>query len=159
MLPEGGSASLLQAAPNQMPSEGMKEKELQMVKIGARIIQDSSGVETAEAAKIRYAGQNSKLGTIISNVQDAFIRALELAQMFMGGEGDVKYALNMDFYDATLDPQQIVAMMQLVDRGEITKGDMRDRLRKAGWIDPDRTDDELDEEGEIMEIDLMPSTE
>ena len=53
LLPENGNAMLLQAGENQMPLKGMEIKEDQMVKIGTRIIQDQSGIETAEAAKHR----------------------------------------------------------------------------------------------------------
>ncbi|MCP4493083.1 MAG: DUF4055 domain-containing protein [Gammaproteobacteria bacterium] len=155
MLPEGGSAALLQANPNQMPSEGMKVKEEQMVKIGAKIIVDAGGVETAEAAKIRFAGQNSKLGTVVTNAEEAIITSLNWCMEFMGTDGENVLQINREFYEAAIDPQLIIAKMQLLDRGVLAVSDVRSNLRKAGVIHPERTDEEI--EAEIGDITpLMP---
>jgi len=152
LLPEGGSAELLQAAPNSMPKEGMEMKEQQMIMIGARLIQDSSGIETAEAAKIRFAGQNSKLGVIVKNVEEAIIKCLMWAQEFMGGEQEVTIEINKEFYDKSLDAQQIMAIIQLADRGTLSESDLRDISRKAGLTD--KTDDELDAERDTFGFNL-----
>ena len=148
LLPTDGAASLLQANANQMPSEGMKAKESQMVKIGAKIIADNSGgVETAETAKIRFAGQNSKLGTVVSNVESAIERCLAWCTEFMGGNPDNnEIEINKQFYDATINPQLIVAKIQLMDRGVISVQDVRASLRKSGLIDSDKTDEEIDDQ-------------
>jgi len=152
LLPEGGNATLLQASENQMPLKGMEMKEVQMVKIGTRIIQDQSGTETAEAAKIRFSGQNSKLGSIISNVESAFTRCFLWAMEFMGGTSEPKIYVNKEFYDATVDPQLLMAQIQLMDRGVIAKSDIRHVMRKANLIDAERTDDMLDDESESEDM-------
>lgn len=147
LLPEGASAGLLQVAPNIMPREGMIDKEAQAIKLGARLISDSSGTETAEAAKIRFAGQNSKLGTVVGNIQAGFIQAIEYAMEFMGGEG-VELEINTDFYDKSLDPQMVMAQIQLLDRGIIAKKDFRGVLRAGSLIKSDRTDEDIEAEAE-----------
>lgn len=148
LLPEGGSATLLQANSNQMPEKGMEIKEQQMIKIGARIIQDSSGVETAEAAKIRFGGQNSKLGTIVGNVESALIQCLEWVMLFMGGTGDNTLEFNRDFYDKSADPQLLIARIQLLDRGVISKEVVQDKLRQEGEIAADVTNEDIDASAE-----------
>ena len=148
LLPEGGSASLLQADANTQPLEGMKEKELQMVKIGARVIQDNSGQETAEAAKIRFSGQNSELATIVGNIEDAMIKALEWVGMFMGSDGENKITINREFYSASLGAQEAMALIQFADRGDISQEDIRKRLKKSGWLDEDRDSKDIDSENE-----------
>ena len=148
LLPETGSATLLQADSNQMPEKGMEMKEQQMIKIGTRIIQDQTGNETAEAAKIRFTGQNSKLGSIIKNVEAAFTQCYEWAKIFMGGTGETTISINKEFYDVSIDPQMLVAHIQLMDRGVIAKADMRDLMRKGNLIDSGRTDDEIDSDAE-----------
>ena len=140
-LPENGTAGLLQAAPNSMPIEGMRQKEEQMIKIGARIIADSSGTETAEAAKIRFSGQNSKLSAVIGNIEDAIKKAFRWAGEFMGGDGEIEFKLNRQFYDSTIDPQKLIANIQMLDRGVIGMTDFREMLRKAADIT--RTDEEI----------------
>ena len=153
LLPEGGSAQLLQASENQMPLKGMEIKEQQMVKIGTRIIQDVSGTETAEAAKIRFAGQNSKLGSIIINVEAAFYKCFEWAMEFMGGTQEPEFYINKEFYDATIDPQLLMAQIQLMDRGVIGKQDLRHLMRRANLIDSERTDEDLD--GDVESEDML----
>lgn len=148
LLPEGGKSSLLQASENQMPSKGMEMKEAQMIKIGARIIQDASGQETAEAAKIRFGGQNSKLGIIVGNVEAALNECIMWAAEFMGGSGENEVTLNREFYDKSIDPQLVIASIQLLDRGVIATSDMRQKLRDSGLISSDREDEEIDAEVE-----------
>lgn len=150
MLPVGGSAELLQANENQMPSKGMELKELQMMKIGARLIQDTSGNETVDAAKVRFTGQNSKLSSIIQNVESAFIQCYAWASMFMGGNPESTITINKEFYDATIDPQMVVAQIQLVDRGVIAVNDLRDNLRTGNLIKPDRTNDDIEGDAETI---------
>ena len=152
LLPIDSNASLLQAAPNQMPERGMELKEQQMVKIGTRIIQDSTGAETAEAAKIRFAGQNSKLGSLIVNVEAGFTKALEWLGEFMGGEGDITLDINKEFYDSTIDPQMLAQAMVLQDRGVIGKTDLRYLLRRSNLLDDERTDQEIDNDAEVVEV-------
>jgi len=150
LLPAGGGAELLQADPNTMPLKGMEIKEAQMIKLGARVIQDQSGAETAEAAKIRFAGQNSKLGAIVSNVEAAFVTCIRWAGEFMGGSVEPEVIINKDLYEVTVDPQLIIASIQLLDRGVIALPDIRQQLRRSGLIDSTRTDEQLDSDAEIV---------
>ena len=152
LLPLDANASLLQAAPNQMPERGMELKEVQMVKIGTRMIQESSGAETAEAAKIRFAGQNSKLGSLIVNVEEAFRKSLTWLGEFMGGEGNIVLNINKEFYDATIDPQMIAQTMMLQDRGVIGMSDVRYLLRRGNLLDSERTDKEIEADSEVFEV-------
>jgi len=152
LLPEGANASLLQAAPNSMPERGMEMKEQQMVKLGAKIITDGAGNETAEAARIRYAGQNSKLATVVGNLESAMVQCFDWCMAFMGGDGDNYYELNHEYYDKSIDPQRIIAEIQLMDRGVTAMTDLRASMREHGIIDSDRTDEDIDAESEIVEI-------
>jgi len=146
LLPEGGAASLLQADSNTMPKEGMEMKERQMIKIGAKIIEETKGTETAEAARIRFGGQNSILGTIVGNVESALLQCFEWAQWFMGAEGENEIEINKHFYEKSADPQLIMARIQLYDRGIMAKTDLRDKLRSENEIDEERTDEDIDED-------------
>lgn len=152
LLPEGASASLLQAGENVMPERGMKEKEIQMVKIGARIIEDSRGNETAEAARMRYAGQTSKLAIVVNNVEEALELCLEWAAMYMGAIGESEIDINREYYDKRVDPQVIMAEIALYDRGLIADKDIRANLRASGRLAEDRTDEDIDLDAEIITI-------
>ena len=152
LLPEGGNGQLLQAESNQMPEKGMERKEKQMIMIGARLIQDSTGAETAEAARIRFGGQNSKIGSLIKNVENAFTQCFMWANEFMGGTVEPELEINKELYDATLDPQLIIAGIQLLDRGVIAKPDLQDKLRAGGFIKSDRTNEEINAEAEQADV-------
>lgn len=143
-LPENGTAMILQPQPNNAHAEAMTQKENQMVLIGARLIQPSKSGETAEAVRIRYSGENSILDNIAQNCSEAIEACLEFACSFMGGNPeDVMFTLNRDFFDTTITPQEIMAMIQLNDGGFIAKSDVTNRLRKTGYIEAARTDDEI----------------
>ena len=158
-LPVGAEATLLQAEPNQMPLEGMREKEKQAVRIGARLIQDNSGEETAEAAKIRFAGQNSELAGIVGNIEDALETVLGWAGEYMGADEDSIVEVNRQFYDATMDAQQAVALIQFADRGDISQADVRSALRRSGWVDSAKTDEDIDEELQDLDLNLTDEDE
>lgn len=150
-LGESSSATMLQAQPNQLADVAMQRKEQQAVMTGARLIMPQSGVETAEAARIRYSSENSVLSTVVNNVSDGIESALEDAAEFMGvSDEEIVYKLNTQFYDRSMDPQLLMAQIQLLDRGIIAESDLRSNVRQAGMIEADRTDDDIKEEaGEV----------
>jgi len=147
VLGETGSASLLQANPNQLVLEAMRLKENQMVMIGARIITDRTANETAEGARIRFASENSVLGDIVGNLSDAILQCIKWVGMFMGVDAeDAMFKINDEFYDKSVDPQMIMSMIQLLDRQIIAEADIFGRLKAAGVVEPDRTLEEIKEE-------------
>jgi hypothetical protein len=54
--------------------------------------------------------------------------------------------MNKEFYDKSLDPSEIMASIQLLDRGIIAKPDMRDKLRESGYLDDQRDDQAIDDD-------------
>jgi len=148
VLGDTGSATLLQADPNQLVSAAMSAKEQQMVAIGARIITDRADRETAEAAKIRFASENSVLGDVVLNLSEGLMQCIEWVGEYMGVEGDPTFQINNEFYDKALDPQLIMSMVTLLDRDIIAERDIFDRLKSAGIVNPERQlDDVRDESG------------
>lgn len=148
-LGKTGSAELVQATESQLARTLLKDKEEQMLMIGARIVQQGGGAETAEAVRIRYSSDNSVLGTIAGNVSEALKRAILDAERFMIGEPDEKgtvFWLNQSFFDETMTAQDILAQVQLWQQGFIAKSDVRTNLRQGGVLEADRTDDKIDEE-------------
>lgn len=148
-LGKSGSAIMLQATETQLARTLMKDKEEQMLMIGARVVQKGSGAETAEAVRIRYSSDNSVLGTIAGNVSEALKRAILDAERFMMDAPDEKgtvFWLNQSFFDETMTAQDILAQVQLWQQGFIAKSDVRVNLRQGGVLEADRTDEKIDEE-------------
>ena len=118
-----------------------------MVMIGARIITDRAGNETAEGARIRFASENSVLGDLVNNLSQGIAQAIEWVCEFMGAQADdVEFQINDEFYDKSVDPQLIMSMVTLLDRSIIAEKDIFDRLKSAGVIDPERTLEEVQDE-------------
>ncbi len=86
------------------------------------------------------------LANVVQNASEAIQTALGWVNLFMGVTFEPVFQINEDFYDKSIDPQTIVAKIQLFDRGIIGKTDIRDTLRKAGEIE--REDEEIDAEAE-----------
>ena len=143
VLGETGNATLVQADANSMVGQAMKDKESQMVMIGARIITDRGQNETAEAARIRFASENSVLGDVVHNLTDGIIQCLKWACLYMGTDEEIEFALNTDFYDRTVDPQMISSMILLLDRGLIGEEDIFKRAKAGGIVDEDRSFDDV----------------
>lgn len=145
-LGEGGSFVTATVPANTGLREAMKDKEEQMVAIGAKLIIQTAANQTAEAARINASSETSVLMTLVSNGSDAICTAISYAQKFMGGDDECEYEINTDFFDSTLNPQEIMALIQLSDRGDIGQAEVRNLLRKSGIIAPDKTDEQLDDE-------------
>ncbi|MGE8458475.1 MAG: DUF4055 domain-containing protein, partial [Pseudomonas alloputida] len=148
-LGKSGDAKLVQATESQLARTLMKDKEEQMLMIGARIVQKAGGAETAEAVRIRYSSDNSVLGTIAGNVSEALKRAILDAERFMMGEPDeagTVFWLNQSFFDETMTAQDILAQVQLWQQGLIAKSDLRTNLRQGGVLEADRTDELIEDE-------------
>lgn len=146
-LGEGGSAQLLQPSPNQLADVAMQRKEEQAVMIGARLITKQADRETAEAAVMRTSGENSILYTIAGNVEEALNRACRFLMRFMSLDvsfDDDIVKINKLFFDKNVDPQVIMAQIQLLDKQLISKKDVRDTLRAYGLVAETRTDENID---------------
>lgn len=146
-LGPNGNASFLQVNPTQVIDEAMKRKEDQAVMLGARLITPNSGVETAEAARIRHGSENSVLATIVANVGAGIKSALGFLAEFQGVESDdIEYELNTKFFDEKLDPQMMMAQIQAHDRGFLAKSDIMSNFRKGGILDSSRTDEDVEDD-------------
>ena len=148
-LGENGNAKLVQASPNQLAEVAMKQKMQQAAQIGARLISEPGGRETAEAARMRYSSQNSVLHTVVMNVNHGIDNCLRLATIFMGGNIDeIEFILNTKFYEETADPNVIAQTILLYDRGLMSKQEVREDLKQKNLVDRNKTDEEYQAEVE-----------
>lgn len=149
-LGKGGSFTSVQAEPNQLADKLMERKEAQMIALGARLIENRGSLETATQAKIDATGQNSVLADMVTNIESAVNQCIAWVGRFMGYDNEVLVKLNRQFFPEDVDPQFIMAGIQLYDRGIIAKADLQDLSRKADIVAKDRTNESIDEEvGEL----------
>ena len=141
-LGESGALTMVQADPNSLPRELMKDKEAQMVALGAQLISSDTG-DTAFATGVKLATNTSALALVVGNVSDAYVQCLNWAMLFMSGEptSEITYAINRDFFPPDMDPQTITAWVSGIQGGILPQTAFNDLLRSADLTA--LTDDEI----------------
>jgi hypothetical protein len=148
-MPTGGSAMLLQAAPNTMPFESMQALERQMIALGAQIVQQRSVQRTATESNNEEAADTSILGACANNVSDAFRTALKFACRFAGeNEAEIDFRINTNLGYVTMTPQEQVQMVANWNAGVIGWSEVRTQFRQAGIATDD--DEAVKQEHELQ---------
>lgn len=125
----GGSVNLLQANPSDIASQAIKDKSDEMVSVGARLIDKQGQNQTAEAARINASSEMSVLEVIVDNVSNGITKAIKWCQVFAGDpESESSFQLNTEFFDNKMTAQELMAVIQLADRGDISDEDMSEIL-------------------------------
>jgi len=147
-LGEGGSFTSVQADANQLADKLQERKEGQMLALGAKLVEQRNPNETAAAAKIDATGENSVLGDLVANVEEGIQRSIEWCGEFMGVDvdGAEAFKMNRQFFDDSVDPQTVMASIQLYDRAVIAKSDLQNVAKRASIVDQDRTNEDIDSE-------------
>lgn len=146
-LPEGGAFSVVQALPNTLSADAMERLEKQMVALGARLLLQGEAVKTADQNRSETAAAHSVLSLSCDNVSAAYTEALRFAARFTGeSEDDIEFAFHTDFTGLSADANLINALVAAWQAGIMPKGEVWSALRQIGVIDPEKTDDDLEEE-------------
>lgn len=148
IVTKGGGIELVQAAENNLIRQAKLDKENEMVMLGAQLIIRGGQAETAEAARIRAGAEASVLDMLTNDLSEDMEAALEDMARFMGlpAEG-IEYQLSTDFFESGLSPQDLSAILQAKTLGVVARYDVRQMIRAGRiGIDPERTDEVIDEE-------------
>lgn len=151
-LGPSGSATLVQADAATALEIAIANKLEDMQRLGAQLITPQGSNETAEAARIRASSESSQLETLVDNASEGIEDALESMALFMGADpNQVSFDLNDELFPSVLSAQDVVELRNLYADGLISREQVWRKLRKAGWIDSEITDDELDQEiGDVI---------
>jgi len=132
-LPENSQAGLLQVAPNSMPFEAMKHKEVQMVALGARLVENRQVRRTASEVTQSNASETSILASCADNVSAAYTKMLGFAARFVGAAPEeCKYELNTDFAMVSLSPEDRMQLIADMQAGALSFTEVRTQLRRVG---------------------------
>jgi hypothetical protein len=133
MLPVGGSAGLLQVAPNNMVFEALTHKEDQMRGLGAKLVNIMDTTKTATQDTRESIEDSSILSNCATNVSAAYQSCLVWAAQFAGtDEAKVVYDLNTDFSTAKMTPAERLQLMKEWQGNAISFTEYRERLRRGG---------------------------
>ena len=150
IITQKGKVELVQASPHNFGTEELTKKEARMVSVGAKLISKEGINQTAEEARINASSEHSVLDHVVGNATDAMTQAIKACAEFMGADPEkVEFDINREFFPRNLAAQEIMAIIQLADRGDIAQSDVRDIVRQAGFIPESRTDEAIDEETEL----------
>ena len=146
LLPEGGSLDIKQAAENTLAEKAMQMKEAQMAALGAMLITGGGSAKTAEQIRTETAATQSALEMVVQNASDMIQLAISHANVFTRSVADFVFEMKPDLRTRQLDAQLILAIVQAWQQGALSVMDRNEMFRSLGMIDPEKTDDEIDEE-------------
>lgn len=145
-LPVGGSFQYATVAADTAIQKELDTLMQSMVMLGARLVQNGEAVKTATQSAGEQDVAHSIVSLCASNVSDAYTVALQYAQMFMGGAGEVSFRLNTDLQVITWDAQTIAALVSAWQSGTMPKNDVIRYFQRIGLIDSEKPlEDVLDE--------------
>lgn len=150
-LPEGASAMLLQAAPNQMPEAAMRMKEEQALSLGAKLVQKTKTVRTATEVMVDTTSETSILHSVADNVSAGMEQGLRWCAAFVGAEVPestdpgaadnvsdnaeiLQYRLNTEFELTRMTANDRLAVLKMWQSGAIAFEEMRDVLKVDGTV-------------------------
>ena len=149
-LPVGGSAGLLQAAPNIMPIEAMRHKEEQFLALGAKLVSPSGKVKTATEAGIDNVTETSVLSSLSANCSVAFQNALQNCMKFVSTNEDseIVFTLNTDFEVSKMGVQERNQLLNEWMKGAISYTEYRNNLRggKVEILEDEEAKKEIEDE-------------
>lgn len=145
-VPMGGDAKMIQAEPNTLVREAMRDKEQQMIALGARLVQRGEAVKTATEAQSDIEAEHSVLSLVVENVSEAYTTAVKWAARYMNVSDEVFIEINRDFNDYSMDAQKIQAVVAAWQAGAVPLSDMLSTFRRSGLIDSEKQIDEIESE-------------
>jgi hypothetical protein len=124
----------------------MLDKQEQLASLGARLLDRSGAISTAYQAESDDTNAHSVLSLVCDNVSAAYTKALQWAGEMMGATGETSLSIPTDFAVDKLDAQTLTALFAAVQGGQLPASDFWAALREAGYIDAEKSDDEIREE-------------
>ena len=116
-----------------------------MASIGAKMLTDGSGgVRSAETSRIEASSETATLSTIANTIDSTMAEILEILAVWMGAPIP-EFAINRDFIDTNLDPQSLLAYLQVFQSGGMSLDSFLSLLVKGELLPKDiSAEDEAD---------------
>ena len=143
---DNSSASLLEIDTNSLVHfRTLEVLEQSMAEQGAKIksISKKSGVESAEALKIRSSASMSKLAAIVSNVEEALDKCLAWAGQYMGTSVTSKVLINKEFFAPAPDGSLLSSISEAEAAGTAPRGTAITYLKQIELVSDDKTNEDL----------------
>jgi len=136
--------------------KALNKVETLMAVIGARLLEEQKKVgEAAETIKLRASGDTATLSSIVSAVERGIQRAIDIVIEWMASTGKARISMNRDFVSERLGFQDITALLQAVQAGQISQDTFLYNLQVGEILPPDRT---IDKEKQLIQSEAPPPT-
>lgn len=152
LLDAEGSAEILETKENQLAIKLMQEKVDAIEKLGGKTTGSGSNV-TAETARINKSSEIAIQKSVVRNTNSAYGDCIRWCSMFESGneDPDFVFELNNDFMQTTLTAQEITALGNQLAQGAISHDIYLDKLREAGVIAEDVSNEDVKDNIDIQE--------
>lgn len=159
VMGNGGQFGYAQPSPNVLANDLAKNKEQQMVALGAQLISEGGGTETAEAVRVKKSADSSMLSTIGVNVSNGYTKSLGWIARFLNVDFEGEFKLNSNFFDVKLTAQERQQIVVEWQSGLYPVRVAREQLKAAKVISSDEDLEILQDEvdGELSAVDLTGS--
>jgi len=156
VMGNGGQFGYAQPSPNVLANDLAKNKEQQMVALGAQLISEGGGTETAEAVRTKKAADTSMLSIVGINVSNGYTKSLGWIARFLNVDFKGEYQLNKNFFDSKLTPQERQQIVVEWQSGLYSVRIARKQLQASNVISSDEDLGKLQVEvdGELPGVDL-----
>jgi hypothetical protein len=146
-LGTNGAFHQLTAPESSSLSAELERLEQRMIYLGAKLVQRGGQAETAEAARIDAAAEQSVLDTTVDNLSDAIESCLEDMARFVNADPEeVSFTLNKDYVGSTVTAQLATAIGVLKNSSLISTDDAIDMIRRGRIeISGNRTNEDIKE--------------
>lgn len=151
LLPLGASARMLEFNGQGLKhlENALSEKAALMANLGARMLEpDKRSSETAEALRLRQAGDFASMNTISETVGNVLTRVVRVMAWWANitpklEEETLFIQLNKDYFESRLTPAMLTSLVQAWQSGAMGFRDLYFNLIRGEAIDPERTFDEV----------------
>ncbi|NNE84259.1 MAG: DUF4055 domain-containing protein [Alphaproteobacteria bacterium] len=133
----------------------LDRKEQQMAVLGARMLfPEKKAAEAAETASMHRQGENSALAALAQAVARALSEATVIARDWIAASDETGIALNTDYLPTPMSPQMLVALIQAVQSGHISRRTFFSNLQRGEIIAADMAfeDEQVEIEGELPTV-------
>lgn len=154
LLPRDAQAKML-----EFNGQGLKhlenaliEKSSLMANLGARMLEpDKRSAETAEALRLRQAGDFASMNTISETVGQMLTNMMRVIAWWLGltkilDDETLFVQLNKDYFESRLTPAMLTALVQAWQSGAMGFRDLYFNMIRGEMIDPERSYEEVYDE-------------
>jgi len=139
--------------------DSLQELKKDMAVVGARLLLETpkAGVEAAETVRLHSSADTATLTSIANNTEEGFKKVLQFACMYINeANAEIDFDVNRDFISAKMSAQDLIALVQAVQSGEISRDTFIYNLKMGELLPPDRT---IEEEKALIEEDATKRLE